>query len=184
MLQEIGLFDEDFFAYYEDIDLAFRAQLNGWKVTYVPMAIAYHQLAVLVAKSRGLLPIKRLKNLPWLLLKNVARSVTTNSFTSLYYCICVLSWPVQCNGDKVGGHLRVCWCHWYYCPRKVWNVTRSKITVGINSIYPYYLNPRPATKRDQTACTTESLATINGENSMTIAIDARESGTSTGSLYR
>ena len=40
MLEKIGLFDEDFFAYYEDVDLSFRAQLAGWKVRYVPEALA------------------------------------------------------------------------------------------------------------------------------------------------
>lgn len=42
MLEEIGLFDEDFFAYYEDVDVSFRAQMAGWKVRYVPAALAYH----------------------------------------------------------------------------------------------------------------------------------------------
>lgn len=35
-------FDEDFFAYYEDADLAWRAQLRGWKCKYAPKAIATH----------------------------------------------------------------------------------------------------------------------------------------------
>lgn len=42
MLQEIGLFDEDFCAYMEDIDLAFRGRLAGWKCLYVPKAVVYH----------------------------------------------------------------------------------------------------------------------------------------------
>jgi GT2 family glycosyltransferase len=42
MLEEIGLFDEDFFAYCEDIDLDFRAQLQGYKCLYVPTAVIYH----------------------------------------------------------------------------------------------------------------------------------------------
>ena len=37
MLDQIGLFDEDFFAYHEDVDLAFRARLFGWKCMYVPV---------------------------------------------------------------------------------------------------------------------------------------------------
>jgi GT2 family glycosyltransferase len=40
MLRDIGLFDEDFFAYYEDADISFRAQLAGWKVNYTSEAIA------------------------------------------------------------------------------------------------------------------------------------------------
>jgi GT2 family glycosyltransferase len=35
-------FDEDFFAYREDADLAWRAQLLGWRCLYVPDAIARH----------------------------------------------------------------------------------------------------------------------------------------------
>jgi GT2 family glycosyltransferase len=40
-------FDSDFFAYREDADLAWRAQLLGWKCLYVPEAIAYHVRHVL-----------------------------------------------------------------------------------------------------------------------------------------
>jgi GT2 family glycosyltransferase len=71
MLNEIGLFDEDFFAYYEDVDLSFRAQLAGWKVAYVPRAIAYHQIGATSDKIKGFTAYQTMKNLPWLLWKNV-----------------------------------------------------------------------------------------------------------------
>lgn len=35
-------FDEDFFMYKEDVDLAWRARLAGWKAVYTPKAVAYH----------------------------------------------------------------------------------------------------------------------------------------------
>lgn len=44
MLEQIGVFDEDFFAYYEDVDISFRAQMAGWKVRYQPKAEAYHSV--------------------------------------------------------------------------------------------------------------------------------------------
>jgi len=40
-------FDPDFFAYREDADVAWRAQLLGWKCAYTPCAIAYHVRTVL-----------------------------------------------------------------------------------------------------------------------------------------
>jgi len=40
---EIGYFDEDFFAYYEDVDFSFRIQLAGYKSFYNPKAICYHK---------------------------------------------------------------------------------------------------------------------------------------------
>jgi hypothetical protein len=42
MLDDIGLFDEDFFLFMEDVDLAFRGRLAGWKCRYVPTARAVH----------------------------------------------------------------------------------------------------------------------------------------------
>lgn len=42
ILEQIGLFDEDFFAYYEDVDISFRAQLADWRVRYEPRAVVHH----------------------------------------------------------------------------------------------------------------------------------------------
>jgi hypothetical protein len=42
MLKYVGLFDEDFFAYYEDVDLAWRARLYSWKTVYAHDSIVYH----------------------------------------------------------------------------------------------------------------------------------------------
>lgn len=42
MLDGIGLFDEDFFLYMEDVDLAFRARFSGWRCVYVPAARVVH----------------------------------------------------------------------------------------------------------------------------------------------
>ncbi len=42
MLESVGPFDEDFLAYMEDADLAFRGRLAGWKCLYVPGAVVYH----------------------------------------------------------------------------------------------------------------------------------------------
>ncbi|MGC9399513.1 MAG: glycosyltransferase family 2 protein [Anaerolineae bacterium] len=44
MLKEIGRLDDDFFFSFEDVDLAWRAQLAGWRCLYVPDAVVYHKL--------------------------------------------------------------------------------------------------------------------------------------------
>jgi len=41
-LQVVGGFDEGYYAYYEDVDWAFRAQLAGFRCRYVPSAVLYH----------------------------------------------------------------------------------------------------------------------------------------------
>ncbi len=73
MLEGIGLLDEDFFAYYEDVDLSFRAQLAGWKVAYVPASVVYHEMSVTGSRIKGFFAYQTMKNLQLLHYKNVPR---------------------------------------------------------------------------------------------------------------
>lgn len=70
-LRQIGLFDEDFFAYYEDVDISFRAQLAGWKVRYEPKAEVYHATSTTGAKIPGFFTYQTIKNYPFIFWKNV-----------------------------------------------------------------------------------------------------------------
>lgn len=51
MIEDISyrdeFFDDDFFAYREDADVAWRSQLLGWRCRYTPGAVAYHVRSVL-----------------------------------------------------------------------------------------------------------------------------------------
>lgn len=67
MLDDIGLLDEDFFAYFEDVDLSFRAQLAGYRCRYAPDAVAYHVGSASPFRWPGL----GVRNWLWVLLKNV-----------------------------------------------------------------------------------------------------------------
>lgn len=42
LFEKVGLFDEDFFAYHEDADWNFRANLMGYRCHYIPRAVVYH----------------------------------------------------------------------------------------------------------------------------------------------
>ena len=57
MLDEIGLFDEDFFAYADDAELGLRARIAGWRCMYVPGAVVRHHRG----SSLGLLSSRRLQ---------------------------------------------------------------------------------------------------------------------------
>ncbi len=58
MVEDISVggefFDEDFFAYREDADVAWRAQLMGWSCLYVPQAVAWHVRRVTPERFRQL----------------------------------------------------------------------------------------------------------------------------------
>jgi GT2 family glycosyltransferase len=42
LLDEVGFYSKNFFTYYEDIDLFWRARLKGWKVFFTPDSVARH----------------------------------------------------------------------------------------------------------------------------------------------
>ena len=42
MLDDIGGMDSDIFVYLEDVDLAWRARMAGWRAVYVPDAVVWH----------------------------------------------------------------------------------------------------------------------------------------------
>lgn len=71
LFDEIGLFDEDFFAYLEDVDLSFRAQLAGHRVFYTDSAVAYHDQGSTSRTVSGFATTQFFRNLPMLLVKNV-----------------------------------------------------------------------------------------------------------------
>lgn len=50
---DVGGFDEDFFAYMEDIDWGFRAQLRGWTARYVPEAEVFHVGGATTSRKAG-----------------------------------------------------------------------------------------------------------------------------------
>jgi hypothetical protein len=71
LFRQIGLFDEDFFAYSEDVDLSFRARLAGWRVRYQPTAVAYHRISETSNRMMGTIRVHMLRNPFLLFVKNV-----------------------------------------------------------------------------------------------------------------
>ncbi len=76
MLDQIGGFDEDFFAYADDAELGLRARIAGWKCIYIPSAVVRHHRGAtlglrsarrleLIERNRVLLAAKLF---PWSLL--------------------------------------------------------------------------------------------------------------------
>lgn len=69
MLDDIGLFDEDFFAYGDDTELGLRARLAGWKCLFVPTAVAYHKSSMTAGRYSAFKFYHVERNRIWVLLK-------------------------------------------------------------------------------------------------------------------
>lgn len=71
-LKEIGLFDEDYFCYVEDVDLGFRLRLAGYKAMYVPDAIVRHVGSATTGGQQSDFSVYHgHRNLVWTYIKNM-----------------------------------------------------------------------------------------------------------------
>jgi GT2 family glycosyltransferase len=84
LFKEIGLFVEKFFAYDEDVDIDWRAQLAGHKVWYEKSAVAYHEHSATSSKMPGFTTYQLFKNMPLLLWKNVPRGMYRSTSWRLF----------------------------------------------------------------------------------------------------
>lgn len=91
MLEDLSIdgeyLDSDFFAYREDADLAWRAQLRGWKALYEPGAVGLHCRRVTPSMRRQLEPVinfHSLKNRYLMRTKNMDAAVRRRCFPYMW----------------------------------------------------------------------------------------------------
>src|SRR6202046_4626482 len=102
MIDDISIlgefFDPDFFVYREDADVAWRAQLMGWRCIYTPLARGYHVRNVLPGNRRALPPeinmhsvknrvLMRIKNMTPALFRRNWFSITTRDMIVFGACL-------------------------------------------------------------------------------------------------
>ena len=69
MIDRIGAFDPDFFAYGDDTDLGIKARLAGWKCLFVPTSIVYHKSSSTAGTYSPLKAYLVERNRVWVLIK-------------------------------------------------------------------------------------------------------------------
>ncbi len=93
-------FDTDFFVYREDADVAWRAQLLGWKCMYAPLARGYHVRKVLPGNRRalpGVINMHSVKNRFLMRIKNISADLYRRHWLSITardaaVVLCCLLW--------------------------------------------------------------------------------------------
>jgi GT2 family glycosyltransferase len=124
----VGGFDERFFCYYEDTDLAFRLRLRGNRCLYEPSAVAHHVGFAAAGEESSFTVYHSQRNLVWTYMKNMPGPLFW-----LY-----LPQHLLVNGLNVG---------WYALRGQTRAVLRSKLdaTRGL----PRVLHARRAVQRDR-----------------------------------
>jgi len=75
VFDELGGFDEDFFASHEDVDLSYRARLLGYSCRYVADAIVRHHGSATLGRISDLAVFHGQRNLEWMYFKNTPGSL-------------------------------------------------------------------------------------------------------------
>lgn len=70
-LRAIGGFDDNFFCYAEDVDVAFRLRLKGYRCLYVPTAVVRHIGSAMTGKRSAFTIYHGHRNLVWVYFKNM-----------------------------------------------------------------------------------------------------------------
>ena len=92
MIEDIAVggefFDSDFFTYREDADVAWRAQLMGWKCLYDPTACGYHVRKLRPGMRRQLAPeinMHSVKNRFLMRIKNITPKLYVRHFVAITF---------------------------------------------------------------------------------------------------
>jgi GT2 family glycosyltransferase len=70
-LEEVGGFDESYFCYHEDVDLAFRLRLRGHRCWYVPDAVVHHVSSGITGRRSDFATYHGHRNLVWTYVKDM-----------------------------------------------------------------------------------------------------------------
>lgn len=129
LLKEIGLFDEKFFAYNEDVDISWRAQLAGHKIYYEKSAVAYHKHSATSSKIPGFTTTQVFQNLPLVYWKNVPARLLWPIGWRFFLAYCMFMFWKTTQGAFVP-MVRGVWRSWKlfpYAMRERRKIQKSKV---------------------------------------------------------
>lgn len=93
-------FDEDYFIYLEDVDLAWRARLAGWRCLYVPQARVYHVHSATMKEGSPLKNYLLGRNKAWTIFKNYPTSQLLRALPAiLFYDLGSIPYTLLVRGD-------------------------------------------------------------------------------------
>lgn len=111
LLEELGGFDSEFFAYMEDVDLGYRARINGYKNLFCPNAIVYHMGSATTGSQYNEFKVRlAARNNVWVVYKNlpIPQKIVNVLFLFLGFLIKYIFFlkkgfgPIYLNGLKEG----------------------------------------------------------------------------------
>ncbi len=135
LFREIGLFDDNFFAYYEDADISFRTQLIGRKVYYTKDAVAYHEQGATSSKIPGFTVYQTFKNLPLLFWKNIPTKLLLKIGSRFLLLYTLIFANAIKNGSGWPATKGVFASIWYFWTSALWKRFKIQATKKVSAEY-------------------------------------------------
>lgn len=79
----VGLLDDDYFAYFEDVDLCLRAQMAGFKAWYEPKAVIFHIHKATSSRNKPFTEYLQFRNMTMTIIKNFPKGLLLRDFNWL-----------------------------------------------------------------------------------------------------
>lgn len=86
LLEELGMFDDNFFAYMEDVDLAIRSKISGYRNLFCPQAVVYHIGSATSGSRYNEFKVRlAARNNVWVVYKNLPIPLKITNFIFLFF---------------------------------------------------------------------------------------------------
>jgi GT2 family glycosyltransferase len=129
VLEKIGLFDERHFAYLEDMDIGYRAQIHGYVNRYIPSAVVYHAGSGTSGSRHNAFKVRlSARNSVWLVRKNMPlwqRIVMTHNMSHCLTNPDFIAYQFEHRHHTLGN----------YFSRKVWGILGVSWTIRTKKDY-------------------------------------------------
>jgi GT2 family glycosyltransferase len=148
VFEELGGFDEDFFASHEDVDLSYRARLLGYSCRYVADSVVRHHGSATLGRVSEFAVFHGQRNLEWMYVKNTPGSLLVRTLPGHVVYTAAAAVHFTRHG-RLGAFLRAKWAALAGLPRMLRKRAAVQRTrrVGGDAIWPHLEARWLATKR-------------------------------------
>lgn len=80
VFEKVGYLDDDYFAYMEDVDFGLRAQMQGYKAWYEPMAVIYHIHKATSNRNKAFTEYLQYRNMTMTVIKDFPNKLLLKDF--------------------------------------------------------------------------------------------------------
>ena len=137
IVEKIGLFDSDYFLYFEDIDFCWRLRLFGLRIVFVPTSIVYHKGSGISSENPGVKSIHMSKNRLMTMIKNY-NTINMLNYVILHHIfifftgVFLLDVLIRRNNDvtkkRIKAHL------WIFCNIRELRAKRKHIQHNVRKV--------------------------------------------------